>query len=187
MGKIDLNKIICINLKSVNAQQLFAICETYRFGFETLYDDKKTGTHMIWLAEGGLVVASVEECSFRPGQVVFQLNAAAFQLNMALTKKELDRLKKIKPVKTPKMPKTDDAINNYKAFLREGHKIQTKSLDDKIEKKSFVKSNFDDVIDEVKEELPVVLEVDAILEKILKYGIDSITKEEKIFLDNLNK
>lgn len=35
-------------------------------------------------------------------------------------------------------------------------------------------------------ELPVVLEVDAILDKIGKYGIDSISKEEKDFLDNLN-
>lgn len=32
--------------------------------------------------------------------------------------------------------------------------------------------------------LPVVLEVDAILDKIFKYGIDSITEEEKSFLDN---
>ena len=35
-------------------------------------------------------------------------------------------------------------------------------------------------------ELPVVLEVDSILDKIGKYGINSITKEEKDFLDNLN-
>ncbi len=32
-------------------------------------------------------------------------------------------------------------------------------------------------------DLPVVLEVDAILDKIGKYGISSITKEEKDFLD----
>ena len=34
-------------------------------------------------------------------------------------------------------------------------------------------------------ELPVVLEVDSILDKIGKYGINSITKEEKDFLDKL--
>lgn len=33
---------------------------------------------------------------------------------------------------------------------------------------------------------PVFLEVDSILDKIGKYGINSITKEEKDFLDNLN-
>ena len=35
-------------------------------------------------------------------------------------------------------------------------------------------------------QLPVVLELDVILDKIGKYGINSITKEEKDFLDNLN-
>ena len=34
-------------------------------------------------------------------------------------------------------------------------------------------------------ELPIVLELDAILDKIGKYGIDSISKEEKYFLDNI--
>jgi len=33
---------------------------------------------------------------------------------------------------------------------------------------------------------PVVLELDDILDKIGQYGINSITKEEKDFLDNLN-
>jgi hypothetical protein len=37
---------------------------------------------------------------------------------------------------------------------------------------------------EPKIELPVVLETDAILDKIGKYGIDSITTEERNFLDN---
>ena len=32
--------------------------------------------------------------------------------------------------------------------------------------------------------IPIILEVDVILEKISKYGVDSITKEEKDFLDN---
>lgn len=37
-----------------------------------------------------------------------------------------------------------------------------------------------------KEKLPVILEVDSILEKISKYGISSITDEEKKFLDESN-
>jgi len=35
--------------------------------------------------------------------------------------------------------------------------------------------------------LPVVLELDSILDKIKDYGIDSLVKEEKDFLDNLSK
>ena len=47
----------------------------------------------------------------------------------------------------------------------------------------YVKDVVKDVV-EVKQDLPVVLEVDAILEKIFKYGIASITAEEKDLLDN---
>jgi hypothetical protein len=43
-----------------------------------------------------------------------------------------------------------------------------------------------ETVKKVVVELPVVLEVDSILDKIGKYGINSITKEEKDFLDNLN-
>ena len=42
------------------------------------------------------------------------------------------------------------------------------------------------VVDIEVVQLPVVLELDVILDKIGKYGINSITKEEKDFLDNLN-
>ena len=42
------------------------------------------------------------------------------------------------------------------------------------------------VVDIEVVQLPVVLELDSILDKIGKYGINSITKEEKDFLDNLN-
>jgi hypothetical protein len=48
----------------------------------------------------------------------------------------------------------------------------------------YVEDFVKDVVKDVKQELPVVLEVDAILEKIFKYGIDSITAEEKDLLDN---
>jgi len=34
---------------------------------------------------------------------------------------------------------------------------------------------------------PVQLELDSVLEKITKYGIDSLSKNEKEFLDNLSK
>lgn len=42
------------------------------------------------------------------------------------------------------------------------------------------------IVEKVVVDLPVVLEVDFILDKIGKYGIDSISKEEKDFLNNIN-
>ena len=65
----------------------------------------------------------------------------------------------LKPLGTPKLPKV--------------RKPQVETLVEKVVDIEVVK-------------LPVVLEVDYILDKIGKYGINSITKEEKDFLDNLN-
>lgn len=169
MSKINLDKIICINLKSSNAQQLFSISETYGFSLEILYEMKLNATNMIWVAEDGLLIAYTEYDHFSPDQV-------EIRLQVALTKKEYDRLKKITPIKTPKMPKDEETLNSYKALLSKGYDIKTLSMDSKlaaIELKG------------QKESLPVILEVDAILEKISKYGIESITSEEKKFLDSL--
>lgn len=170
--KINFDKIICINTGSLNAQQLFSVCETYLIGFESIYEDKMAGVTMEWLNEDRDVVAYVCDGKFT---ITEKFNP--------LSKKEYDRIKKIQPVKTPKMPKTNASLNNYKAFLKEGYDIKTKSLDSKLNKSTNIVSIKAEVVD-VKIKLPVVLEVDAILDKIGKYGIDSITKEEKNFLDN---
>ncbi len=97
MSKINLDKIICINLKSTNAQQLFSISETYGFSFEIVYEMKLNATNMIWVAEDGLLVAYTEYNHFSPDQVEIRLQAA-------LTKKEYDRLKKITPIKRTPPP-----------------------------------------------------------------------------------
>jgi hypothetical protein len=171
--RINFNKIICINLDSVNAQQLFAICETYFIGFEELYRRKtETKVSMYWMTESK-VVAFVIGGFFRMG--------SDFE---SVSLEDQERLKKIKPVKTPKMPKTEQAVKNYKAFLDEGYDIRTPSMDSKLE---FFERDREEIIEpvDVKIKLPVVLETDAILDKIVKYGIDSITIEEKNFLDNI--
>lgn len=173
--KINFDKIICLNLASVNTQQLFAICETYFIGFEELYKRKtETKVSKYWVTEDKKIIAYVIGGFFRL--------ANDYQ---SISKQDQDRLKSIKPVKTPKIPKTEQALRNYKAFVAEGYDIRTPSMDSKLynlesRKESVVK----DVVKDVKQELPVVLEVDAILEKIFKYGIDSITVEEKDLLDN---
>ena len=168
--KINFDKIICINLAAANALQLFSICETYFIGFESMLEAKMAGVAMKWLNEERESVAFVLDGRF----------TIADKFN-PLSKKEYDRIKKIKPVKTPKMPKTASALNNYKAFLSEGHDIRTPSMDSMLD----ASRQRDSQIEEEKESLPVILETDAILEKISKYGIESITSEEKKFLDSL--
>lgn len=171
--KINFDKIICINSGSLNSQQLFAVCETYRIGFEAVYESKMAGVTMEWITEDRDVIAYVINDKFI---ICEKFNP--------LSKKEYDRIKKIKPVKTPKMPKDDTTLGNYKAFVSKGYEIGTKSIDSKIANRSFTKPISDVAIDVAKTELPVVLEIDAILDKIGKYGISAITAEERSFLDN---
>jgi uncharacterized protein YfbU (UPF0304 family) len=171
--KINFDKIICVNSGSLNDQQLFAVCETYFIGFESMREAKLAGVTMKWLNEERETVAFVLDGNF----------TIADKFN-PLSKKDYDRIKKIKPVKTPKMPKTASALNNYKAFLAEGYDIKTKSLDSKIKTESNNNIPKKEEIVDTKIELPVILEIDAILEKIFKYGLKSLTTEEKNLLDS---
>ena len=179
--KINFDKIICINLKSVNTQQLFAICETYFVAFKVLYKSKSMGIDMKWITEDRQTIAYVVNGYFYMND------------DFSISKEDQERIKTIKPLKTPKMPKTNLALNNYKAYLAEGYDIRTQSMDSKLKfleskKEEIEKEELfeeEEIAVDIKSDLPVVLEVDSILDKIGKYGIDSITAEEKKFLDNI--
>ena len=173
--KINFDKIICINLGSLNTQQLFAVCETYLIGFEEMYKRKtETKVSMYWVIDNKIVAYVIEGFFFMGTDY------------KNTSKEDQAKLKKIQPIKTPKMPKTEQAVNNYKAFLEEGYDIRTPAMDSKL---VYFEAKREEArqgkTKEVKIELPVVLETDAILDKIGKYGIDSITIEEKNFLDNI--
>ena len=74
----------------------------------------------------------------------------------------------MKPLGTPKIPKPRKENIEHKK-----ENIEEKQIQNKIE--------------EIVCEEPIILDTDIILEKISKYGIKSISKEEKDFLDNLFK
>jgi hypothetical protein len=172
--RLNFNKIVCINLKALNAQQLFAVCETYKFGFEALYKDKKEELITIyWLTEGGIVVAFVIGGYFRVGTKFNPLD-----------KTNYEKLKNMKPTKTPKTPNTDSTLNNYVAFLNEGYEeIRTPSMDKRVIWRMKQNEPKPEITIEYVD-LPVILDVDSILAKITEYGIGSMTEEERKFLDN---
>ena len=74
--------------------------------------------------------------------------------------------------------------NHKKSFLYSLKPLGTPKLP-KVRKPKF-ETFVETLVDIEVVQLPVVLELDVILDKIGKYGINSITKEEKDFLDNLN-
>lgn len=93
--KFDINKVICISLKSHNDQQLKAISEVYKLDFNALVTVKGTSPK-IWVEAGGdYVIAFVNSVGDTTVNSIF----------CPITKREKDALLKITPIKTPKMPK----------------------------------------------------------------------------------
>jgi hypothetical protein len=156
--KFDINKVICISLKSHNDQQLKAISEVYKLDFNTLIDIK-SDLSKIWVeASGDYLIAFVANSG--DGSPVIAKRYCP------ITKREKDALLKITPIKTPKMPKA------------------TKVADTKVDNTVEI-SNV--TIDDLIAEFDVVLDVDTILEKISATGMKSLTKAELDFLNSLSK
>jgi Trk K+ transport system NAD-binding subunit len=99
--KFDINKVICISLKSHNDQQLKAISEVYKLDFNALVTVKGTSPK-IWVEAGGdYVIAFVNSVGDTTVNSIF----------CPITKKEKDALLKITPIKTPKMPKATKVVD----------------------------------------------------------------------------
>ena len=156
--KFDINKVICISLKSHNDQQLKAISEVYKLDFKTLVD-VKSDLSKIWIEQGGdYAIAFITNDNDVP-QIATRF--------CPITKREKDALLKIKPVKTPKMPKSTNNVDN----VSESVELSDVSIDDLI-------NGFD-----VEEDL----DVDKILDKISATGMSSLTKSELDFLNTMSK
>ena len=152
--KFNINKVICISLKSHNEQQLKAISEVYKLDFNTMVE-LKSDASKIWVEAGGDYLIAFTTVDSDTPQIATRF--------CPITKKEKDALYKIQPIKTPKMPKT------------------TRVVETKVENNVEV-SNV--TIDDLIAEFDVVLDVDTILDKITNKGMKSLTKAELDFLNN---
>jgi hypothetical protein len=93
--KFNIEKVICINLKSHNEQQLNNIADSYVLSLESLLELKNKGVIKIWVESAGdWVIAAIDED--RPEQMYI------CEKYCPITKKEAQKLLKIKPIKTPK-------------------------------------------------------------------------------------
>jgi hypothetical protein len=172
--KFKIQNVFCIPLKSMNDQQLFAVSETYTIAFDALMETKKSGFDKIWVEKGGDYMIAYEI----DGE--FTVN----EMYCPITKRDKDSILKVKPIKSPKIPKDERSVGAYKYYLSKGFDVKTKSLDRKSEYFENI-----ELVEAVKEEISeeVILDTDIILDKISRLGITSLKKEEKDFLDNKSK
>lgn len=159
--KFNINKVICINLKSHNEDQLRNISEVYRLSYDALLRSKQRGTYKIWIEPGGDYAIAALETSNPDDFYICERFCP-------MTKKERESVKNIKPIPTPKWKPTQKFVeNNIPKVVKNASDI--------------VKTDTKPVI---KSKVKVILELDAILDKINISGMSSLCKEELDFLKN---
>jgi len=169
----DVNKIIRIDLKSCNIQQIFILSRFYNLDFELLTYFKNSYDIIYLLMPNAELIAYGN-----PSVRVLD------QYTTNFTKKVSKRFYSIPPCKIPKIEKDDDVLDAYIFYTEKGYNINIPSLDRRIE---FLKNNVTKEVVEVQKETKVILELDTILDKINESGVESLSKQEKDFLDKISK
>lgn len=113
--KFDINKVICISLKSHSDQQLKAISEVYKLDFKTMVEIK-SNLSKIWVEAGGDYLIAFTTVDSDTPQIATRF--------CPITKKEKDALYKIQPIKTPKAPrvvetKVDNTVEVSNVFIED--------------------------------------------------------------------
>ena len=167
----NINKVICISLKSLNEQQLKAISDVYKLDFNTLIDIK-SDLSKIWVEAGGDYLIAFVANSGDGSPVIAKRYCP-------ITKKEKDALLKITPIKTPKMPK---AIS----FVETGNhlsELSTKQDEQKVDKPKLVKpTNLinEDILEELDKLIGLTTIKSAIKEQINYINFTNIRKSKGI-------
>jgi hypothetical protein len=134
MADFNIDKVICLNLKTMDLKQIFSISETYSWDFEVLLNDKKTGSNKLYVeSDTGEVIGMEEQLWCKYTNKLHDPKFMVFSKFSPVTKKTYDRLKNMQPVKVPKVPKTERSLNTYLYLLEKGYDIRMVSFDRYIE------------------------------------------------------
>jgi hypothetical protein len=124
--KYDINNIICINLK-LPESQLFAICQHYNIDFLSVMDYKdNVYVNKVWFEKDTSIF--VAYYSIYNNQQHFEVNE-----DCLIPKNITNSIISLKPVKTPKIKKTQENIDAYRYFNEIGYNIEIQSFDNLIE------------------------------------------------------
>jgi len=156
---MNWSNIICIEIKKYNNQQLDVICEQLNFPLGSFIEFKDSGsTRLYWEKDKPYVIGSVKKEDLREKFHKPLYKGLYLNTNYShLSQKDKDKLLKIQPT-------------DFKT--KKNTKVFVESIKDSNKKVFSVKE---------------VLETDAILDKIFKSGMNSLTMNEKKFLDDLSK
>lgn len=147
MADFNIDKVVCLNLKTMDLKQIFSISETYSWDFEVLLNDKKTGSNKLYVESNtGEVIGMEEQLWCKYTNKFHDPRFMVFNNFSPVTKKIYDRLKNMQPVKIPKVPKTERSLNTYLYLLEKGYDIRMVSFDRYIESLRNKQSENNDVL-----------------------------------------
>ncbi len=147
MADFNIDKVVCLNLKTMDLKQIFSISETYSWDFEVLLNDKNTGSNKLYVeTTTGEVIGMEEQLMCKYTNKLHDPQFMVFSKFSPVTKKIYDRLKNMKPVKVPKVPKTERSLNTYLYLLEKGYDIRMVSFDRYIESLRNKQSENNDVL-----------------------------------------
>jgi len=188
MSLFNINKVICLNLKSMDQRQLFIASRSFSIDFEALLTYKKQRCLKLWICqEIGMTIAVEQQDVNKFTGELLEKEFYFFPEVCPVTKKEWDRVFKMKPMVPTKISRDIDTLNFYLHYLEQGYDIRMPSLDRKIE---HIRNNQEETKEDKvksKSKKEITLEIDKILDKVNESGLNSLTKEEKNFLDDVSK
>jgi hypothetical protein len=155
---IKYSDIILIDFRLYDEKQLSVIADIISSEESGIIEMKRSGVIKLWFVKDSPVNIGImtKESIGVTNSVTYK--GLGIVCDFPLTKKDKDFLLKMKPT----------------------------VFDTKVKKSVVKESIVEKLVDIEVVKLPIVLEVDVILDKISQFGINSITKEERDFLDNLN-
>lgn len=138
MSEFDMDNIIMINVKSHNLTQLFYICENLNLNFEKLANYKKLSgdkpgdfTGKVWIDTKLSILIGVEYIHMFGDFVkrgdsmkyIYPKRIETYE-NYAIGLNELEIMRKIQPIKTPKRPNNLDSFFTYKSLIEKGYDLK---------------------------------------------------------------
>ena len=167
---IDLDLVTKIKLKGISNENLFIIASKLELNFETLYVTRNSGTLAIWVYGKQSAILGFEEAGKNRIQIpTANINGnqkwkdtypSEFTFHSDLSKKEIDKLKKLDTFKIPKLKLTNHIVRAYFYYKDLGIDLEIP----KIEKsaKAFFKqekmSSLENHILELEGDLSIVLD-----------------------------
>jgi len=166
--KINLNKVICVDLMKWNDQLINEFADYFGLNGEALCNNKKDGVKKYYISTeiedlntgfyGGHNVVAMEFTDKPKVNTGGHVTKHNLKLNVPFTTREIKKLREIEPFDFVKFRKRKNIEASEKRKLK------------KLEEQKSIEVNLD---------------IDSILDKISKYGINSLSKQEKDFLDGL--